>query len=297
VSYCLPYSRTPLPDAVAQWARTCDMMAQRSTPGHPIHLESFGGCMLGQMCPPGLLVAISALEAIFFADRGIRSVSLSYAQQTNPAQDVEAVHALHALARKHLSDIDWHIVIYTYMGVYPRSAEGAADLLAESIRLAVRSGAARVIVKTEAEAHRIPTVAENVTALRNARAEELAVRGNDPTVPELIDTGILAEASALVDAVMAMSPDLGKAFVQAFSDGVLDVPFCLHPDNANRSRAALGHDGRLRWVSVGAMPIQGLTEAAPAGELSASNLLNMLTYVERRYDNALGTAEAINLNA
>ncbi|MFL6163249.1 MAG: methylaspartate mutase, partial [Jatrophihabitantaceae bacterium] len=167
VSYCLPYSRVPLEVATASWARSCELLAGLGGSGVEPHLESFGGCMLGQLCPPGLLVALSVLECLFFRQHGVRSVSLSYAQQTSPDQDREAVFALRRLADELLPDADRHIVIYTYMGVYPRTPAGAAGLLAEAARLAVRTGAARLIVKTAAEAYRIPTVAENVAALES----------------------------------------------------------------------------------------------------------------------------------
>ncbi|HEX5403987.1 MAG TPA: methylaspartate mutase, partial [Pseudonocardiaceae bacterium] len=74
VSYCLPYGRVPLRDAVHNWRHGCELLAVRET----AHLETFGGCMLGQLCPPSLLIAISVLEALFFVQHGIRSVSLSY---------------------------------------------------------------------------------------------------------------------------------------------------------------------------------------------------------------------------
>ncbi|MEU1025029.1 methylaspartate mutase, partial [Streptomyces sp. NPDC005904] len=140
VSYCLPYGRTGLADAVAAWRTACTMLAEATTPVTP-HLESFGGCMLGQLCPPSMLVAISALEGAFFAQYGLRSVSLSYAQQISPEQDREAVAALRGLAGELLPGVDWHIVVYAYMGVYPRSRPGALSLLTAAARLAVESGA------------------------------------------------------------------------------------------------------------------------------------------------------------
>lgn len=75
--------------------------------------------MLGQLCPPSLLVALSVLEGVFFRQHGLRSVSLSYAQQTHHDQDVEALLALRTLAGEHLAGMDWHVVLYTYMGVFP----------------------------------------------------------------------------------------------------------------------------------------------------------------------------------
>ena len=207
VSYCLPYSRMPLAESIEHWARGCDMLAEARCATVEPHLESFGGCMLGQLCPPSLLVAMSVLECLFFRQHGVRSVSLSYAQQTNAEQDTEAVFTLRRMAAELLPDIDWHVVVYAYMGVYPRTIRGATNLLAEAARLAVRTGAPRLIVKTTVEAYRIPTIADNVLALETA-AE--AATGELPA-ESMSDTGIHAEARALVDAVLDLDPDVGRA--------------------------------------------------------------------------------------
>ncbi|MFD1147721.1 methylaspartate mutase [Saccharothrix hoggarensis] len=278
-SYCLPYSRVPLTRAVQSWASCCERFAELGELGFEPHLESFGGCMLGQLCPPSLLVAITVLEGLFFRRHGLTSVSLSLAQQTHAGQDLEALHALHALAAEHLSDVDWHVVLYAYMGVYPRSRRGALRLLGDAAALAVRGGAARLIVKTVAEAYRIPTVAENVEALEFAAG--VAARTTVDLVPE--DTGLLAEARALVDAVLELDADVGKAIVRAFAFGYLDVPYCLHADNMGRARSYLDDSGRLRWSSVGRMPIRA-DGGGERGALSSADLLGALRVVERRYD-------------
>jgi methylaspartate mutase epsilon subunit len=300
VSYCLPYSRTPLETSIRSWAIGCEMLAAVRGSGIEPHLESFGGSMMGQLCPPGLLIAISVLECLFFRQHGVRSVSLSYAQQTNPDQDREAVLALRRLAAERMPDVDSHVVIYAYMGVFPRTQDGATRLLVEAARLAVRTGAARLIVKTAAEAYRIPTIAENVAALETAAGAAAAERGA-PVASEPADTGIYAEASALIDAVLDLGPDLGGALAEAFRLGYLDVPYCLHPDNAGRTRSYIDGTGRLAWSRIGSMPIRDLL--GPAGapelgdpelgdpelgvpELSAAGLLASLSYVERKFDNA-----------
>lgn len=148
------------------------------------HLETFGGCMLGQLCPPSQLVAISVLEALFFCRYGIRSVSLSYAQQTHPEQDREAVAALRRLCAELLPTPNWHVVIYAYMGVYPTTDAGAYLLLDQATRLAVDSGSERLIVKTVAESRRIPTIAENVAALESAARTARTAPPGGPPPPE-----------------------------------------------------------------------------------------------------------------
>ncbi|MFB0633186.1 methylaspartate mutase [Streptomyces sp. AB3(2024)] len=284
VSYCLPYGRTPLAESVENWARSCELLAELVPAPRVAHLESFGGCMLGQLCPPGLLVALSLLEGLFFVRHGIRSVSLSYAQQTDPAQDEEAVRALRRLAAEFLpAGVDRHVVLYTYMGVFPRTARGATRLLEASARLAVRAGAQRLIVKTAAEAHRIPTVRENVRALETAAATAaLCERPADPPGPA--DGEVYREARAFVEAVLDLAEDPGRALRTAFARGVLDVPYCLHPDNAGRSRSFVDADGRLRWSEVGAMPVAPYRNAPPGRALTADGLLVALGSVARRHD-------------
>lgn len=280
-SYCLPYSRVPLDDSIASWAQACDTLAELRASGAEPHVESFGGCMMGQLCPPGLLLAISVLECLFFRQHGIGSVSLSYAQQTNPEQDTEAVLALRRLAAHWLPDVDWHIVVYTYMGVYPRTPHGATLLLEEAARLAVRTGAARLIVKTVAEGYRIPTFDENVAALETAA---VAAAAESRLAAPDEDTGIHAEATALIEAVLGLDDDLGTAIGEAFRRGYLDVPYCLHPDNAGRARSRLDDAGRLQWSRIGSMPISDVVGGTRVKDLTASELLASLSYIERTYD-------------
>lgn len=285
VSYCLPYSRAPLQSSVDSWVRSCELLAELRGRGPEPHLETFGGCMMGQLCPPSLLVAMSVLECLFFRQHGIYSLSLSYAQQTHADQDAEAVLAMQRLAAERMPDVDSHVVIYAYMGVYPRTPRGARALLVEAARLAVRSGAARLVVKTVAEAYRIATIADNVRALETAGAAAADERRTG--VPSVVqDTGIYAEASALVDAVLELGPDVGRALTKAYRLGYLDVPYCLHPDNAGRSRSYLDSAGRLQWSSIGSMPLRRLVQPTASAAFTADGLLAALSYVERKYDAA-----------
>ncbi|WKV76076.1 methylaspartate mutase [Streptomyces sp. PCS3-D2] len=303
VSYCLPYSRTPLREAVAAWQRGCELLASTREHGAEPHLETFGGCLMGQLCPPSLLIAVSVLEALFFRQHGLTSVSLSYAQQADPRQDEEALTVLGRLAAELLPDVDHHVVLYAYMGVFPRSAGGARLLLEDAARLAVRAGAARLIVKTVAEAHRIPTVGENVRALETAAAaaaEERArpARTAAGPAPHGADTGIEAEARALIGAVLELDADVGRALVRAFAAGYLDVPYCLHPDNAGRARTSLAPDGRLLWSSVGSMPIAGLADGGPRPPiLGSAGLISALSHVQRTYDDRAAEAYAVGPSA
>jgi len=290
VSYCLPYSRLPLARSVDNWRQCCETLAAARGPASEPHLETFGGCMMGQLCPPALLVALSVLEGMFFWQHGVRCISFSYAQQTHPDQDAEAIAALRELVREYVPYARTHVVVYTYMGVYPRTPGGALALLEDSARLAVRSGAARLIVKTTAEAHRLPTIAENVTALEHAGAAARDVTSGPGHGTGWRDTGIRAQARALVDNVRSLGDDLGRALLAAFSRGELDVPFCLHPDNAGRARGCLDSSGRLQWQRLGALPLAGLAEPASTERITSAGLLSALRFVQQKFDQRYAAA-------
>ncbi|MFI0772826.1 methylaspartate mutase [Streptomyces sp. NPDC021218] len=291
VSYCLPYSRLPLRQSIANWAECCELLATTTLPGTAPHLETFGGCLLGQLCPPSLLVAMSVLEALFFRQHGIRSISLSYAQQTSEEQDHEAIAALYRIADDLLPDIDQHIVLYTYMGLYPRTSQGASALLERAAALATCTRAARLIVKTTAEAHRVPTIDENVAALETAAA--VAARECDRKAPPPVpDTGILAEALAIIDCVLELHDDIGVALSSAFACGRLDVPYCLHPDNTGRTRSVIDGDGRLQWSHAGAMPVRVPPGPSGTDRMTSSHLLSALSYMARKFDHAATAGSA-----
>ncbi|TNM34619.1 methylaspartate mutase [Streptomyces sedi] len=299
ISYCLPYGRTPLAQSVRNWADSTRLFATLRERGAQPHLESFGGCLLGQLCPPSLLVAVSVLEALFFHQHGVRSVSVSYAQQTNATQDREAVAALRRLCAELLPEPSWHVVIYAYMGLYPVTPRGAYRMLASAAELAVRSGAERLIVKTVAESMRIPTVEENVAALEFAAAAADTVRGwTGGEVAEVdADNEVYREAAALVDAVRDLHPDLGTALAEAFTKGYLDIPYCLHPDNQGRTRSYIDEEGRLRWADSGDLPFgrggDGGGLAGRARTVTSAALHADLHHVRYAYDADEGPADDI----
>jgi methylaspartate mutase epsilon subunit len=285
VSYCLPYGRTPLRESVRNWREACELLL--GAPEEP-HLETFGGCLMGQLCPPSQLVAVSVLEAMFFQQHGIRSVSVSYAQQTHMAQDQEAIAALRRLCTELLPPGGWHVVVYAYMGRYPQTAVGARNLLSRAAELAVSTGSERLIVKTIAEAERIPTIAENVAALEHAALAAQTGRTMAPLAAEGHredgDSQVYREARVLLDAVLNCAPDIGDALIRAFAAGLLDIPYCLHPDNAGVARGCLDSEGRLQWADIGSLPLAGLVDNTRRHPITSASFLTSLSYVQDHYD-------------
>ncbi len=136
-------------------------------------------------------------------------------------------------------------------------------------------------MKTASEASRIPSISDNVTALRVAAR---AGRAAERSLLNPATTGIEAEARSIIDRVLDLHADLGRALTSAFALGYLDVPYCLHPDNAGRTRSYITDDGRLQWAATGALPITNAGGRPKAGGLTSAELLHALSYVRDRYD-------------
>jgi methylaspartate mutase epsilon subunit len=293
ISYCFPYSRTPLAASIAAWAEACRMLAALARDGTTAHLESFGGCMLGQLCPPALLVAIAVIEGLFFLAHGLASISVSYAQNTNFDQDVGAVLALRDLAGEFLGEASWHVVVYSFMGKFPETPRGARLLIEDSARLAALTASERLIVKTAAEAHQIPTIDDNVEAIGWAQRAAAAARGGEISPKARWHRQqTYDQARFLMEMVLSLDRSFPKAIEIAFGRGFLDLTYCLHPDNSNRSRSWIADEGAIQWSDPGGIPLpRHLYDSGPQRHkpLGSSEFAMMLSFNQRKYD-AVSTA-------
>jgi methylaspartate mutase epsilon subunit len=84
--------------------------------------------------------------------------------------------------------------------------------------------------------------------------------------------------------VLNSHADLGRAIVVAFKRGLLDVPFCLHPDNAGQARSYLDSQGRLGWSDLGSLPLRHVVERRSPGKITSSTLMSALSHVQNTYD-------------
>jgi methylaspartate mutase epsilon subunit len=277
VSYCMPYSRKSLDTAFQSWRLSVELLAH-----HQGHLESFAGCLLGQLCPPSIRIALSLLEGLFYQKYGLDDISLSYAQGYNLDQDIAAVQALHTLRRKYLNKLNIHTVIYTFMGIYPVTALGHERLLADSVKLAMSSGAERLVVKTAVESFRIPQLEDNIHAIGLAQAYSAAYTHNDSRFDQEEYEAILEEAEGILTSVLNLGPHLEKAIMQAFKRGLLDIPYCLHPENFGRTSVRLDQRGYIIWDKIGKMSLKQLPQTT--NEVTSAEFLQMLYYNRNQYD-------------
>ncbi len=287
ISYCFPYGKVPLKESIRSWQTCSEIFA--AVEHKKYHLESFGGCMMGQLCPPSMLIAITVVEALFFKRFGIRSYSVSLTQGSNILQDIAALTALRLVGEKYLGPReDWHVVYYTFMGKFPETMNGARAIMRDSVVVAKAGQARRLIVKTVMEAHQIPTIDDNIEALELAHQDfhDPSTSLSQEIKPGMVEA-IFEEADFLIDLLLNLDSKIEIAIDVAFKKGYWDVPFCLHPNNNNSALAKLNNEGFILWANAGKIPFPNhiiRNNFSKEKKLSSSELLMMLSFNQFKYD-------------
>lgn len=263
LSYNLPYFRDyPIVHAIQRW-RYVDRLAGRYHADFGITIDrEFFGVLTACLVPPCIAAAVNVFEALLAAQCGVKSVTLGYAEQGSRAQDVAAVRALQRLGEDYLArfgfgDVQVSVVWHQFMGAFPRSKEKARMILRGSAESAVLSGAVRLMLKTHAEAVRIPSLEDNRESLALVRdlcrSRRTGAHPGDRVRFE--EELIVAEASAIVDSALAATGhDVGQAVVLAVERGWVDVPFSPSRWNAGSALPLRDCQEAVRFVETGELP-------------------------------------------
>ncbi|HVO87244.1 MAG TPA: methylaspartate mutase subunit E [Casimicrobiaceae bacterium] len=262
--YCLPYSEGfPVDRCLLYWQYVDRVCALYSTPGRPVHRESFGP-LSATLVPPAIVVAIEIIEALLAAEQGVLSFAVSFGQTGSLIQDVATARVLRRLAREYLdaygfADVELHMGYHQWMGQFPMQRDRAAALIAGSALLAGMVGADKIIVKTVDEALGVPRREVNCEAVDMVRYV-LQTFGT----PESVDSRAIAleasliesETRSIMQAVFALSGDMfWESVHRAFQLGYIDVPFSPHADNANKLTSMRDANRSIRIAEAGHVPI------------------------------------------
>jgi methylaspartate mutase epsilon subunit len=80
---------------------------------------------------------------------------------------------------------------------------------------------------------------------------------------------------------------LSEGICSSFEKGYIDVPYCLHKDNKNRARCLIDEKGYLDWDVFGNIPFRANEirhKSLKKSNVNSSSFLNMLSYVQKKYD-------------
>jgi methylaspartate mutase epsilon subunit len=260
ICYNIPYYKDyPLDESIRRW-QYVDRLTGLYFERYGIRLDrEFFGTLTATLIPPSLAIATNILETLLAIQQGVKCVSLGYAEQGNRIQDVAAIRILGQMAEETVrnlgyKDIQINTVFQQYMAAFPDVPSRAEQLIYQSAVTASLSGATRVIIKTPAEAYKIPVLADNLHGLN------LVMMGvANGALTQLDEEQVAAEGSiirretqAILDSIIGCGRgSITEGIVTGFRKGLIDIPFSPSIYNKGEVMTARDVDGAVRFLSFG----------------------------------------------
>jgi methylaspartate mutase epsilon subunit len=264
ICYNIPYYRDyPLDQSIKAWQYVDRLTGLYHEKFGLVLDREFFGTLTATLIPPCLAIVVNVIQAVLAVKQGVKSVSLGYAEQGNRIQDVAAIRVLARVADRVLKnlghkDVAVSTVFHQYMAAFPETQQRSRELIYNSAITAALSGATRVIVKTCVESLRIPTVEDNADAINLVRtgvADAAQIPLDELKIAEEC-TLIEREVELILDSVVHCGRgSLATGVVQAFRNGLLDVPFSPSIHNRGEVVTARDTEGAVRFLSTGQLQL------------------------------------------
>lgn len=261
ITYLLPYSKNfPLDKAFLYWKYVERVCANYSKLNEPINRESFGP-LTATLVPPSITIVIQLLEMLLSLEEGVKSFSVSFAQQGSMNQDIVTGAVIRKLANHYAAQIDCtdariHLVYHQWMGAFPSNKDFAEQLINLSTVIASMVGADKIITKTREEATGIPTREANAKTVADTQYCLRILNGLPSVVDEEEEEILTLEVHAIMEAVFNDPADtLWRKVFNSIKNGIIDVPFSPHIINQNEMITIRDANKNIRIIERGNVPI------------------------------------------
>jgi methylaspartate mutase epsilon subunit len=261
ITYLLPYSKNfPLDKAFLYWKYVERVCANYSELNEPINRESFGP-LTATLVPPSITIVIQLLEMMLSLEEGVKSFSVSFAQQGSMNQDVVTGAVIKKLAKHYAAQIGCadakiNLVYHQWMGAFPMNKDFAEQLINMSTVIASMVGADKLITKTREEASGIPTKEANAKTVANTQYTLGILNGLPNIVDEEEEEILTLEVNAIMEAVFNDPADtLWRKVFNSIKNGIIDVPFSPHIINHNEMITVRDAKKNIRIIKRGNVPI------------------------------------------
>jgi methylaspartate mutase epsilon subunit len=261
ITYLLPYSKNfPLDKAFLYWKYVERVCANYSELNEPINRESFGP-LTATLVPPAITIVIQLLEMLLSLEEGVKSFSVSFAQQGSMNQDIVTGAVIKKLARHYAQEIDCgdaaiNLVYHQWMGAFPTNQDYADQLINLSTVIASMVGADKIITKTRQEATGIPTKEANAKTVADTQYCLRILNGLPAVVDEEEEEMLTLQVKAIMEAVFNDPADtLWRKVFNSIKNGVIDVPFSPHIINQNEMITIRDAGKNIRIIERGNVPI------------------------------------------
>lgn len=260
ISYNIPYAKSvSLEDTIKYWQYVDRLVGFFEEHGIRINREPYGP-LTGTLVPPSISNAVAIIEALLAAEQGVKSITVGYGQGGNLNQDIAALHALRDQTKEYLAasghgDVEVTTVFHQWMGGFPQDETEALGLISYASVTGGLAKATKMITKSPSESVGIPTKEANAVGIKASKfvlnlLQDQKFAGNEAYLEEYHQ--IKKEVKCLLDHVFIMGAgDLAVGAVEAFRNGIIDVPFSPSRYNAGKMLPARDREGNIRILEFG----------------------------------------------
>ena len=262
ICYCIPYDKLTSPATALKYWQYIDRLCAQYEEWHGIHINrEYFGVLTATLIEPSLAIVINIIQAIASAQQGIKSISVGYAEQGNRVQDIAAIQVMDQMVNHYLGKAKYNCKITTvyhqFMAAFPSEYEKAEQLIYQSAITATLAGATKVMVKTAAEAIKIPDRFDNAKAVKLCKQAVLEAKLYTVNAVQLeIEKKLIKKE---VTQIMNVVKELGNGEIivgalKAIEQGIIDVPWSPNIYNKNKVINVRDVNGAVRFYDFGNLP-------------------------------------------
>ncbi|HKM29702.1 MAG TPA: methylaspartate mutase subunit E [Bacilli bacterium] len=260
ISYNVPYAKNvSIEDSIKYWQYCDRLVGYYEEHGVHINREPFGP-LTGTLVPPSISNTVGIIEALLAAEQGVKNITVGYGQGGNFNQDIAAIRSLKDQTEDYLHKYGYHDVIVTtvfhqWMGGFPADEAEATALISLASTVAALGKATKMITKTPYESVGIPTKEANAIGIKASKFvvnlfKDQKYHSSRQYLEEYRQ--IRKEVDSLLDHVFYLGDgDLAVGTVEAFKQGIIDIPFAPSKFNAGKMLPARDNLGCLRVLEFG----------------------------------------------
>ncbi|MDR2502214.1 MAG: methylaspartate mutase subunit S [Oscillospiraceae bacterium] len=225
------------------------------------------GWLPNGVIPMYMNLATQIIEALVSARQGVKSVVPLLNFQGNLAQDISEILAAEGLFQKYLGKFGFSDTIIpglignqSSLFPFPQDIGNAFGYINYVAMCAAMSPLAACSVKTVDEAIGVPSVESHMQTYRSAewifnvvRRQELSFDSEQVrTEKRMCELAV----SAIIDAVIELGDgDIAVGVVRGVETGVLDSPFSINVNSADKCLGVRDLNGACRYIEYGNLPI------------------------------------------
>jgi methylaspartate mutase epsilon subunit len=200
------------------------------------------------------------VESILAAEQGVKNITVGYGMGGNLIQDVAAIKALYEQTLYYLDKFGYEnmeisTVFHQWMGGFPQDESEAMALISYSSSVAALSKATKLITKSPHESIGIPTKEANGIGVKASKFIVTMLKDQSMVESPSLNfeiNQIKSEVKCLMDAICKVGEeDIAVGIVEAFKQGLIDVPFAPSSYNAGKILPARDNDGMIRILEFG----------------------------------------------